>query len=121
MYALVDSGASHSLMDEQTYHKMSKQPLQKTDLLLKSVTGEPLDIVGSGEILMQLSPNITMNHSFLVVKTLQPYEGILGLVFSQTLDTIFITISPTICSMFKEVRFDCLMQNMTNHVLRSFP
>ena len=50
MHALVDSGASHSLIDEQTYQKMSNQPLQKADLLLKSVTGEPLDIVGSVEI-----------------------------------------------------------------------
>ena len=79
--ALVDSGASHSLLDEKVYHEMSDQPLQPAAVSLKSVTGQPLEIVGSGEITFHMAENLAITHCFHVVRNLQPYAAILGLDF----------------------------------------
>ena len=59
----------------------SDRNLQNTDLLLKSVTGEPLDIIGTSDMSVTLTPDLTVTHRFLVVRNLQPYEAILGLDF----------------------------------------
>ena len=59
----------------------SDRTLQTADLLLKSVTGEPLDIIGTSDISLTLTPTLSVTHRFLVVRNLQPYEAIVGLDF----------------------------------------
>ena len=68
-------------MDERVYHQMSDQPLHSTELLLKSVTGQTLEVLGSGEVTFSISPDHSLTHRFQVVRNLQPYEAILGLNF----------------------------------------
>ena len=81
IFALIDSGASHSLIDDKAYRDFSGEPIRPSDLSLKSVTGQSLELLGCGEVTFNLSSDLTVTHTFHVVKNLRPYEAILGLDF----------------------------------------
>ena len=81
VYALVDSGASHSLLDLDAYKTLCDNPIVASDLSLKSVTGQALELIGCGEVTFSLAPGLTMTHLFHIVKNLRPYEAIIGLDF----------------------------------------
>ena len=60
----VDTGASVSLISKDTYDKLwpnltTAPPLQKSDILLRTYTGEHLDVVGSVSIDVRYKEHIT--------------------------------------------------------------
>ena len=78
---MIDSGASHSLLDEQAYRRISGLTLEPSGASLQSVTGQPLNILCSTEITFCLAKGLTLSHRFHVVRDLQPQDAILGLDF----------------------------------------
>ena len=81
LYALIDSGASHSLMSQTTFDRLSSEPLSVPEVSLKSVTGHPLEITGTCELTLQVQDKLQVTHRFHIVSDPMPYDAILGLDF----------------------------------------
>ena len=83
IFALIDSGAPVSLLSHEAYCKIEgcKTPLSTPTVNLKSVTGQPLEIVGTSAITFSIEKNLQVTHQFHVAKNLKPYQAILGLDF----------------------------------------
>ena len=81
-YALIDSGASHSLIQEDKLRQLLSEPqLQSSNVSLKSVTGQKLNIKGSCEVSFQIAKGLQITHKFIVVGDSMSYPAIIGLDF----------------------------------------
>lgn len=81
VYTLVDSGASHSLMEEESYRKLTDEPLSSPETDLRSVTGQKLHVVESVRLSFWMTETLLVQHKFQVVRDLGPYKAIFGLDF----------------------------------------
>ena len=81
LYALIDSGASHSLMSQATFDRLFSEPLSVPEVSLKSVTGHPLEITGTCELTLEAHVKLQVTHRFHIVSDPMPYDAILGLDF----------------------------------------
>ena len=81
LFALIDSGASHSLMSENTFVRLFTETLTPPEVDLKSVTGQHLNITGSCELTLNAQDNLQITHQFHIVSDPMPYDAIIGLDF----------------------------------------
>ena len=84
IYALIDSGAPVSLLSYERYSEIDadhKSSLSPPSVNLRSVTGQPLELVGTATLTFSMADNLQVTHQFHVAKNLQPYEAIIGLDF----------------------------------------
>ena len=80
-YALIDSGASHSLISEERFGRLFSETLKSPEIDLKSVTGQHLKITGACELKLQVHDNLQVTHRFHIVSDSMPYDAIIGLDF----------------------------------------
>ena len=80
--ALIDSGASHSLIHQDIIERLyPEHQIHATDIKLKSVTGQSLEVKGCCELAFQVAPELRIDHRFLVVEGSTTHQVILGLDF----------------------------------------
>ena len=80
--ALIDRGASHSLIHQDTIERLYPvHQIHATDIKLKSVTGQSLEVKGCCELAFQVAPELRIDHRFLVVDGSTTHQVILGLDF----------------------------------------